>query len=205
MTKEFAEPATAAPEIAANLYAEKRNIFQRMQPTRQDVATLHGVVTALADGAKGPARGATLTPDGAEALRNFLQLLGYPVAESLGFREVLDALRPYYEAFLANAAAWNASARGSSRSGALRAIRRGVGLAGMWYRFGKSGYLILSLHLHGLRLFALHGGTDPYLYLFCCRLTDNYPVFLSNIQLNRFIELKTGCLSCFRSDDPIHG
>jgi len=49
-----------------------RNIFQRMQPTKQDVATLHGVVTALAEGAKGPARGATLTPDGAEALRNFL-------------------------------------------------------------------------------------------------------------------------------------
>lgn len=30
MTKEFSEPATAAPEIAANLYAEKRNIFQRI-------------------------------------------------------------------------------------------------------------------------------------------------------------------------------
>jgi len=72
--------------------------------------------------------------------------LGYPVAESLGFREVLDALRPYYEAFLANAAAWNASARGSSRSGALRAIRRGVGLAGMWYRFGKSGSLRIEAH-----------------------------------------------------------
>jgi tRNA/rRNA methyltransferase len=60
------------PEKREGMVINLRNIFQRMQPTRQDVATLHGVVTALADGAKGPARGATLTPDGAEALRNFL-------------------------------------------------------------------------------------------------------------------------------------
>jgi tRNA/rRNA methyltransferase len=60
------------PEKREGMVINLRNIFQRMQPTKQDVATLHGVVTALAEGAKGPARGATLTPDGAEALRNFL-------------------------------------------------------------------------------------------------------------------------------------
>ncbi len=72
--------------------------------------------------------------------------LGYPVAESLGFGDVLDALRPHYEAFLAGAAAWNASARDSSRPGARSSFRRGVGLAGMWYRFGKSGSLRIEAH-----------------------------------------------------------
>ncbi len=60
------------PEKREGMVINLRNIFQRMALTRQDVATLHGVVTALAEGAQGPARGGTLTPDGAEALRNFL-------------------------------------------------------------------------------------------------------------------------------------
>jgi tRNA/rRNA methyltransferase len=42
-----------------------RNIFARMQPTSQDIQTLHGVVMALAEGRKGPARGGVL--DGREA------------------------------------------------------------------------------------------------------------------------------------------
>ena len=42
-----------------------RNIFQRMAPTQQDIQTLNGVLTALAEGRKGPARGGVL--DGAEA------------------------------------------------------------------------------------------------------------------------------------------
>ena len=44
-----------------------RNIFARMQPSRQDMQTLSGIVTALADGSKGPARGGIL--DGAEAAK----------------------------------------------------------------------------------------------------------------------------------------
>jgi len=60
------------PEKREGMVINLRNIFQRIALTRQDVATLHGVVTALAEGAQGPARGGTLTPDGAEALRNFL-------------------------------------------------------------------------------------------------------------------------------------
>lgn len=60
------------PEKREGMIINLRNIFQRMTPTRQDMATLHGVITAIAEGAKGPARGATLTPEGAEVLRGFL-------------------------------------------------------------------------------------------------------------------------------------
>jgi tRNA/rRNA methyltransferase len=42
-----------------------RNIFTRMQPTRQVIQTLHGVIMSIAEGRKGPARGGVL--DGAEA------------------------------------------------------------------------------------------------------------------------------------------
>ena len=44
-----------------------KNIFARMQPSRQDIQTLSGIVTALADGSKGPARGGIL--DGEEAAK----------------------------------------------------------------------------------------------------------------------------------------
>ena len=37
-----------------------RNIFARMQPTQQDIQTLHGVIMAIAEGRKGPARGGVL-------------------------------------------------------------------------------------------------------------------------------------------------
>ncbi|MFN2292237.1 MAG: molybdopterin-dependent oxidoreductase [Anaerolineae bacterium] len=57
--------------------------------------------------------------------------LGYPVAETIGYRECLEAVRPGYEAALSAAEAWNGSGPAE--------YRRGVGLAGMWYRFGKPG------------------------------------------------------------------
>jgi aldehyde oxidoreductase len=71
-------------------------------------------------------------------LKNSLQqcsisFLGYPVAESLGYAEVLEAVRPRYLEFQEEAAAFNATTGG--------ALRKGVGLSGMWYRFGKSGSL----------------------------------------------------------------
>jgi tRNA/rRNA methyltransferase len=44
-----------------------RNIFTRMEPTKQDMHTLHGVVMAIAEGRKGPAKGGVL--DGAQATR----------------------------------------------------------------------------------------------------------------------------------------
>jgi tRNA/rRNA methyltransferase len=53
------------PEKRATMTINLRNIFQRMELTQQDVRTLHGVVLAIAEGRKGPARGGVL--DGAEA------------------------------------------------------------------------------------------------------------------------------------------
>ena len=44
-----------------------RNIFTRMEPTKQDMHTLHGVMMAIAEGRKGPAKGGVL--DGAQATR----------------------------------------------------------------------------------------------------------------------------------------
>lgn len=49
-----------------------RNIFNRMQPTKQDIQTLHGVITSIADGRKGPARGGVLDGAEAEVLRALL-------------------------------------------------------------------------------------------------------------------------------------
>jgi CO/xanthine dehydrogenase Mo-binding subunit len=60
--------------------------------------------------------------------------LGYPVGETLGYRQVLEAVQPAYRAYLAEAAAFNADQAGGY-------LRMGVGLSGMWYRFGKSGSL----------------------------------------------------------------
>lgn len=65
--------------------------------------------------------------------------LGYPVAENLGYTEVLEALKPRYEAFQKNVKDFNA--KNSST-----AIRAGIGVAGMWYRFGKSGSLRIEAH-----------------------------------------------------------
>jgi len=60
---EFFRPPDKRETMQINL----RNIFTRMQPTRQDIQTLHGVITAIAQGRKGPARGGVL--DGEEAAR----------------------------------------------------------------------------------------------------------------------------------------
>lgn len=83
--------------------------------------------------------------------------LGYPVGETIGFTEVLEAIRPYYEAYLADANAFNSGPLASEDAHATNPnlpnyqstnlpIRRGVGLAGMWYRFGKSGTLRIEAH-----------------------------------------------------------
>ena len=58
---EFFRPAEKRDTMTINL----RNIFTRMQPTSQDIQTLHGVIMAIAEGRKGPARGGVL--DGREA------------------------------------------------------------------------------------------------------------------------------------------
>ncbi len=65
---EFFRPAEKRGNMGVNL----RNIFQRMAPSQQDIRTLHGVVTAIAQGRKGPARGGVLDSEGAERLRELL-------------------------------------------------------------------------------------------------------------------------------------
>src|ERR1700709_2057370 len=60
---EFLRPAEKRETMLVNL----RNIFSRMEPSKQDMHTLHGVVMAIAEGRKGPAKGGVL--DGAQATR----------------------------------------------------------------------------------------------------------------------------------------
>jgi tRNA/rRNA methyltransferase len=60
----------------ATMLVNLRNIFARMQPTRQDIQTLHGIVVALTEGRKGPARGGVLDSEEAKALRALLAEYG---------------------------------------------------------------------------------------------------------------------------------
>ena len=60
----------------ATMLVNLRNIFARMQPSRQDIQTLHGIVMALTEGRKGPARGGVLDGEEAAALRALLAEYG---------------------------------------------------------------------------------------------------------------------------------
>jgi len=86
-----------------------------------------------------------------------LSFLGYPIAERLGYTEVLDAIRPRYQALSAEADAFNADP-------AHAPLRMGVGLAGMWYRFGKSGSLRVETHAELARdgHFVVYVGAPDY-------------------------------------------
>jgi tRNA/rRNA methyltransferase len=70
---EFFRPPDKRDTMQINL----RNIFSRMQPTQQDIQTLHGVIMAIAEGRKGPARGGVL--DGAQ-----VEMLRALIAEGAG-------------------------------------------------------------------------------------------------------------------------
>ena len=65
--------------------------------------------------------------------------LGYPIAESLGYREVLQALQPRLQECQEEAIRFNEAARNAP-------YRKAVGISGMWYRFGKSGSLRIEAH-----------------------------------------------------------
>lgn len=65
---EFFRPAEKRETMQINL----RNIFTRMQPTQQDIQTLHGIIMAIVEGRKGPARGGVLDGDEARRLRELL-------------------------------------------------------------------------------------------------------------------------------------
>jgi tRNA/rRNA methyltransferase len=62
---EFFRPEEKRATMRINL----RNIFTRMMPSQQDMRTLHGVFTAIAQGRKGPARGGVLDADETTRLR----------------------------------------------------------------------------------------------------------------------------------------
>jgi tRNA/rRNA methyltransferase len=65
---EFLRPKEKRETMLVNL----RNIFTRMEPTKQDMHTLHGVVMAIAEGRKGPAKGGVLDSEQATRLRALL-------------------------------------------------------------------------------------------------------------------------------------
>jgi len=65
---EFLRP----PEKRDTMLVNLRNIFTRMEPTKQDMHTLHGVVMAIAEGRKGPAKGGVLDGTQAKRLRELL-------------------------------------------------------------------------------------------------------------------------------------
>jgi tRNA/rRNA methyltransferase len=65
---EFLRPVEKRDTMLVNL----RNIFARMEPTKQDMHTLHGVVMAIAEGRKGPAKGGVLDGEQATRLRALL-------------------------------------------------------------------------------------------------------------------------------------
>jgi tRNA/rRNA methyltransferase len=73
---EFYRPHEKRGTMSINL----RNIFNRMSPSEQDIRTLHGIVMALAQGRKGPARGGVLEGEQAELLRALLAERGTPQA-----------------------------------------------------------------------------------------------------------------------------
>src|ERR1700709_1485758 len=79
---EFLRPAEKRDTMLVNL----RNIFSRMEPTRQDMHTLHGVVMAIAEVRKGPAKGGVLDGEQATRLRALLaeREQGAPPSESGG-------------------------------------------------------------------------------------------------------------------------
>jgi len=75
---EFLRPAEKRETMLVNL----RNIFARMDPTKQDMHTLHGVVMAIAEGRKGPAKGGVLDGEQATRLRALLAEHGQGAAPS---------------------------------------------------------------------------------------------------------------------------
>jgi len=75
---EFLRPAEKRDTMLVNL----RNIFSRMEPTKQDMHTLHGVVMAIAEGRKGPAKGGVLDGEQATRLRALLAEHGQATAPS---------------------------------------------------------------------------------------------------------------------------
>jgi len=86
---EFLRPAEKRDTMLVNL----RNIFTRMDPTKQDMHTLHGVVMAIAEGRKGPAKGGVLDGEQATRLRALLAEQGQGATAAEGSSTVRGLAR----------------------------------------------------------------------------------------------------------------
>src|SRR3981081_2625845 len=88
---EFLRPVEKRETMLVNL----RNIFARMEPHKQEMHTLHGVVMAIAEGRKGPAKGGVLDGEQATRLRALLaeHAQGSPPSESSTVRGLARMLR----------------------------------------------------------------------------------------------------------------
>jgi tRNA/rRNA methyltransferase len=81
------------PEKHETMSINLRNIFHRMQATRQDIQTLNGVIMSIAEGRKGPARGGVLDGEEAEMLRALLAERDPGAAEQTPVRGLARLLR----------------------------------------------------------------------------------------------------------------
>jgi tRNA/rRNA methyltransferase len=86
---EFLRPAEKRDTMLVNL----RNIFTRMEPTKQDMHTLHGVVMAIAEGRKGPAKGGVLDASQGKRLRELLAEQGSGGTDGGSIRGLARLLR----------------------------------------------------------------------------------------------------------------
>jgi len=86
---EFLRP----PEKRDTMLVNLRNIFTRMEPTKQDMHTLHGVVMAIAEGRKGPAKGGVLDATQGKRLRQLLAEQGAGGTEGGSLRGLARLLR----------------------------------------------------------------------------------------------------------------
>jgi tRNA/rRNA methyltransferase len=98
---EFFRPEEKRGTMVVNL----RNIFHRMEPTQQDIRTLHGVIMAIARGRKGPAQGGVLDGADAQRLRDLIAQEGTPRVPVRGLARLLrrnptDAERILWQALV---------------------------------------------------------------------------------------------------------
>jgi tRNA/rRNA methyltransferase len=81
------------PERRDTMLVNLRNIFFRMEPTKQDLHTLHGIINAISEGRKGPAKGGVLDSEQATRLRALLAEHGQGTASENSVRGLARLLR----------------------------------------------------------------------------------------------------------------
>ena len=118
---EYFRPADKRDTMLINL----RNIFHRMKPSRQDIQTLQGVIMAIAEGRKGPARGGVLDGTEAEMLRTLLaeqrrERCPTTARRRAGLRGSCAAIRPKPSACCGTRSPGIAASPGAASSGRRR-------------------------------------------------------------------------------------